>query len=216
MTNRILSGIHILADEDQKNFYPVAVYFRVVNKKTVRETGLVSDQPFPTLNHALDCIENWGKERYNDDCSIAGVEYTLDEIRNSSIKLDNLHVQHPRREKIGTTFYGRIVGWHIDLKLNARSKRPACILTNIAWMCNGSVNYATIDKTSLFVKSPEDIECKLDEVFFSAFTNYVLGAKIKIGVIPSGKDRAKYAMLEYTKPMTFMETVCHTLRQTIH
>ena len=201
MTNRVLCGMHTLQLDNSPLHYPVCVYFTLKNKLAVRETGLASDTSYPTLDNCLDYLADCLDEVREEDEQIAGIEYTEKEIKDSNIKLDSLIVNYPNRELLGKRFEGVICGWHIDLKLNKNSSSPPCLLTNIAWMHNGTMQFVIVNKTNvilppnLSIKAKEDyLQEQIHKLFCTVSTSYELGGTLRVSVVPSGKKRAKFAV----------------------
>lgn len=216
MTNRVLCGIHALKQKNADTYFPVSVYFTLKNSYAERETGLFCDESYPSLDHTLDALDTLLLEF--KDKTVAGLEYTEEELLSDDVRLDKLIVYYPDRKEIGEHVQGTIVGWHVDLKINANKKKsPAVLLSNIAWMNNkNEVHYVVTDKMDLPPMSEEDIVATIDEAFKEMCNHYKLGGNIGLDVVPVGKHRARYCLAEYTAPKTFMEKVCHALRTNIH
>ena len=216
MTNRVLCGVHTLQDKsDSKRYYPVAVYFKVSDDLTSRETGLEADDQQETLEHALDYLDD--AISYSHHGSIVGQEYTEEELTAASMKLDTLEVHYPSRELLGNKTSGLVVGWHIDVKTNARRRgKPPYLIANIAWMRDGKVNYVIVGKEPLLLggnTTGRDITAAIDRAFVALSISYPLGGSLKLEVVPSGKRSARYSVSEYTRPLNTLEVICQTLKE---
>ena len=215
MTNRVLCGVHALKENDKEIYFPVAVYFKLENRKTYREAGLLRGDEGPSLDHTLDYLDEALVGMEHDE--IMGVEYTEAELTNDEITLDPLCVTYPSRKLVGESIKGRVVGWHIDLKLNAtRPQSPPVLIANLAWMSNsGELNYVIVDKVNIAARDEKLLTAEIHEMFVGMASYFKLGGDIKVEVVPVGKYRARYVLKDYVKPRTFMEEICHALHTSI-
>lgn len=216
MTSRVLCGLHTLQDTDNPSiFYPVAVYLSKEGTHSNRESGLVSNEKYESLEAALDELEA-AIGYYSDEMEdVLGQMYTEKEILDSDIKLDRLTVYYPSRERLGETLSGTIVGWHVDLKTNSKKpNRPACLFANVSWMdSEGNVYHTIVRKEPIPNISDDDVGQCVALAFKIMAKEYRLGSTVTVDVVPVGKKAAKFNITELTPSLTFMEEVCQALNQ---
>ena len=219
MTNRVLCGFHALKDKDNSAYYPVCVYFKYENKMAHRETGLVINEAAASLHDCLDTINDAIEySRTSGKEQMTGIEYSESELEDVVI-LDPLTVKYPPREMIGKNHVGYVVGWHVDLKTNSRSKTGVPhLIANLAWMDveSDTVHYIIIDKMPVIAKNGEDLSIQVHKMFKAMNDVYVLGGVVNINVVPQGKHNAKYSLVEYTRPQTISEVICNALQETLN